>query len=247
MNFRILILIFIFSISCDSPKSNYTPKSSGNINTLTVVMENSIWESSVGDVVRESFASEFLGLPQQEPIFSLKQMPFEAFSGFTRESRNILLIKKTNKVNFALEKAKQKGVIIHLPQDVICSKEFSDDGDKKIASINNIPANWQGLDAGPKSREAFAKVVNRAKTILWNGPIGVFELKSFSSGTIELGESIIESTKNGAFSLVGGGDSVSAVKKFNFQDGVSYVSTGGGAMLESLEGKKLPGIAALSN
>ena len=155
-----------------------------------------------------------------------------------------------DKLNLALsilEKAKQKGVIIHLPQDVICSKEFSDDGDKKTASINNIPANWQGLDAGPKSREAFAKVVNRAKTILWNGPIGVFELKSFSSGTIELGESIIESTKNGAFSLVGGGDSVSAVKKFNFQDGVSYVSTGGGAMLESLEGKELPGIAALSN
>ena len=155
-----------------------------------------------------------------------------------------------DKLNLALsilEKAKQKGVIIHLPQDVICSKEFSDDGDKKAASINNIPANWQGLDAGPKSREVFAKVVNRAKTILWNGPIGVFELKSFSSGTIELGESIIESTKNGAFSLVGGGDSVSAVKKFNFQDGVSYVSTGGGAMLESLEGKELPGIAALSN
>jgi phosphoglycerate kinase len=155
-----------------------------------------------------------------------------------------------DKLNLALsilEKAKQKGVIIHLPQDVICSKEFSDDGDKKTASINNIPANWQGLDAGPKSREAFAKVVNRAKTILWNGPIGVFELKSFSSGTIELGESIIESTKNGAFSLVGGGDSVSAVKNFNFQDGVSYVSTGGGAMLESLEGKELPGIAALSN
>ena len=155
-----------------------------------------------------------------------------------------------DKLNLALsilEKAKQKGVIIHLPLDVSCSKEFSDDGDKKPASINNIPANWQGLDAGPKSREAFAKVVNRAKTILWNGPIGVFELKSFSSGTIELGESIIESTKNGAFSLVGGGDSVSAVKKFNFQDGVSYVSTGGGAMLESLEGKELPGIAALSN
>ena len=155
-----------------------------------------------------------------------------------------------DKLNLALsilEKAKQKGVIIHLPQDVICSKEFSDDGDKKTANINNIPSNWQGLDAGPKSREAFAKVVNRAKTILWNGPIGVFELKSFSSGTIELGESIIESTKNGAFSLVGGGDSVSAVKKFNFQDGVSYVSTGGGAMLESLEGKELPGIAALSN
>ena len=146
-----------------------------------------------------------------------------------------------------LEKAKQKGITVHLPVDVVCSKEFSDKGDKKVHNINSIPSNWQGLDAGPQSRENFAVVVKRANTILWNGPVGVFELNSFSNGTISLGESIIESTKKGAFSLVGGGDSVSAVKKFNFQDKVSYVSTGGGAMLESLEGKELPGIVALSN
>ena len=146
-----------------------------------------------------------------------------------------------------LEKAKQKGIAVHLPVDVVCSKEFSDKGDKKVYNINSIPNNWQGLDAGPQSRENFAVVVKRANTILWNGPVGVFELNSFSKGTISLGKSIIESTKKGAFSLVGGGDSVSAVKKFNFQDKVSYVSTGGGAMLESLEGKELPGIVALSN
>jgi len=146
-----------------------------------------------------------------------------------------------------LEKAKQKGITVHLPVDVVCSKEFSDKGDKKVHNINSIPSDWQGLDAGPQSRENFSVVVKRASTILWNGPIGVFELSSFANGTISLGESIIESTKKGAFSLVGGGDSVSAVKKFNFQDKVSYVSTGGGAMLESLEGKELPGIVALSN
>jgi|TARA_B110000444_G_scaffold29340_1_gene24436 phosphoglycerate kinase len=146
-----------------------------------------------------------------------------------------------------LKKAKLADVKIHLPVDVICSKEFSDTGIKTTEEIYNIPENWQGLDAGPKSRAIFDKVVKRSKTILWNGPIGVFELESFSEGTISLGKSIIESTKKGAFSLVGGGDSVAAVKKFNFQSKVSYVSTGGGAMLESLEGKVLPGIIALSN
>ena len=146
-----------------------------------------------------------------------------------------------------LKKAKLADVKIHLPVDVICSKEFSDTGTKTTEEIYNIPENWQGLDAGPKSRAIFDKVVKRSKTILWNGPIGVFELESFSEGTISLGKSIIESTKKGAFSLVGGGDSVAAVKKFNFQSKVSYVSTGGGAMLESLEGKELPGIIALSN
>jgi len=155
-----------------------------------------------------------------------------------------------DKVDLALsilEKAKTKGVNVHLPVDVICSKKFSNEGIKKTEDINNIPNDWQGLDAGPKSIKAFDKVVKRAKTILWNGPIGVFELESFSKGTIALGESIAESTTKGAFSLVGGGDSVAAVKKFKFQDKVSYVSTGGGAMLESLEGKALPGIVALSN
>lgn len=146
-----------------------------------------------------------------------------------------------------LKKAKLADVKIHLPVDVICSKEFSDTGTKTTEEIYSIPENWQGLDAGPKSRAIFDKVVKKSKTILWNGPIGVFELESFSEGTISLGKSIIESTKKGAFSLVGGGDSVAAVKKFNFQSKVSYVSTGGGAMLESLEGKELPGIIALSN
>ena len=146
-----------------------------------------------------------------------------------------------------LAKAKAKGVGIHLPVDVVCSKEFSNDGIKKIHEIRSIPNDWQGLDAGPKSITDFSKVIKRAKTILWNGPIGVFELESFSKGTIAIGQSIVESTKNGAFSLVGGGDSVAAVKKFHFQNKVSYVSTGGGAMLESLEGKDLPGVTALSN
>ena len=146
-----------------------------------------------------------------------------------------------------LAKAKARGVRIHLPVDVVCSKEFSNDGIKKIHKIRSIPNDWQGLDAGPKSIKDFSKVIKRAKTILWNGPIGVFELESFSKGTIAIGQSIVESTKNGAFSLVGGGDSVAAVKKFHFQNKVSYVSTGGGAMLESLEGKDLPGVTALSN
>ena len=146
-----------------------------------------------------------------------------------------------------LAKAKAKGLEIHLPVDVVCSKEFSNDGTKKIQDIRSIPNDWQGLDAGPKSITEFSKVIKRAKTILWNGPVGVFELESFSKGTIAIGQSIVESTKKGAFSLVGGGDSVAAVKKFGFQDKVSYVSTGGGAMLESLEGKDLPGIKALFN
>ena len=146
-----------------------------------------------------------------------------------------------------LEKAKEKGVKIYLPIDVVCAQEFSEKGMTKIEEIKNISKGWQGLDAGPKTIKEFQKVVEMAKTILWNGPIGVFELERFSKGTIQLGESIANSTSNGAFSLVGGGDSVAAVKKFNFQDKVSYVSTGGGAMLESLEGKMLPGIIALSN
>ena len=157
---------------------------------------------------------------------------------------------ENNKLGLALsilEKAKEKGVKIYLPIDVVCAKEFSEKGMTKIEEIKNISKGWQGLDAGPRTIKEFQKVVEMAKTILWNGPIGVFELERFSKGTIQLGESIANSTSNGAFSLVGGGDSVAAVKKFNFQDKVSYVSTGGGAMLESLEGKMLPGIIALSN
>jgi len=153
-----------------------------------------------------------------------------------------------DKMELALEimkQAKAKNVQIHLPVDVLAADSFSNDAQTQIVDVNHIPDGWQGLDCGPKSKANFDKVVNQCKTILWNGPLGVFELESFASGTIALGDSIAEATKNGAFSLVGGGDSVAAVKQFGFQDKVSYVSTGGGAMLESLEGKTLPGIAAI--
>jgi phosphoglycerate kinase len=146
-----------------------------------------------------------------------------------------------------LARAKEKNVKIHLPSDVVCAKEFKNDAETKNFNIYNIPHDYEGMDAGKNSIEAFRKVVLDSKTILWNGPVGVFEFSNFSKGTKELGNLVVESTANGAFSLVGGGDSVAAVKKFGLQDKVSYVSTGGGAMLESLEGKILPGISALSN
>ena len=155
-----------------------------------------------------------------------------------------------DKLNLALsimEKAKKKRVKIYLPVDSLCSDQFSNTGKKKLFETNKIPKKWQGLDSGPKSIEIFNKAIMSAKTILWNGPVGVFELESFSKGTIAIGNSVAKSTTRGAFSLVGGGDSAAAVRKFNLQNKMSYVSTGGGAMLESLEGKILPGIEALSN
>ncbi|SFZ90151.1 phosphoglycerate kinase [Flaviramulus basaltis] len=144
-----------------------------------------------------------------------------------------------------LKQAKEKNVQVHIPVDTIAADAFSNDANTQTVDINEIPDGWEGVDAGPKSRKQFHDVVMQCKTILWNGPLGVFEMESFAGGTIELGNSIAEATKNGAFSLVGGGDSVAAVKQFGFEDKVSYVSTGGGAMLESLEGKTLPGIAAI--
>jgi len=153
-----------------------------------------------------------------------------------------------DKMDLALEilkKAKAKHVEIHLPVDVVAADDFSNDAHTQIVDVDKIPMGWQGLDAGPKTKQLFHDVVLKCKTILWNGPLGVFEMENFAKGTIALGESIAEATNNGAFSLVGGGDSVSAVKQFGFEDKVSYVSTGGGAMLESLEGKTLPGIAAI--
>ena len=144
-----------------------------------------------------------------------------------------------------LKQAKEKGVEVHIPVDVIAADDFSNDANTQILDITAIPDGWQGLDAGPKSRENFDVVVNKCKTILWNGPLGVFEMESFAGGTIALGNSIDKATKNGAFALVGGGDSVGAVKQFGFAEKVSYVSTGGGAMLEMLEGKTLPGINAI--
>ncbi|WP_452227230.1 phosphoglycerate kinase [Lacinutrix cladophorae] len=144
-----------------------------------------------------------------------------------------------------LKQAKEKGVQVHIPVDVLAANAFSNDADTQVCDITDIPEGWQGLDCGPKSKQIFNDVVLQCKTILWNGPLGVFEMENFATGTIALGDSIAKATKNGAFSLVGGGDSVAAVKQFGFENKVSYVSTGGGAMLESLEGKTLPGIAAI--
>ena len=151
----------------------------------------------------------------------------------------------TEKALSILELAEQKNTKIHLPIDVVCAKEFKEGAESKIFAIDSISDEYEGLDSGPKSLEKFKKIIMSSKTILWNGPVGVFELESFSKGTQEIGTAIAESTKSGAFSLVGGGDSVAAVKKFKLENEVSYVSTGGGAMLESLEGKILPGIGAL--
>ena len=145
-----------------------------------------------------------------------------------------------------LEKAKQHNVEVYLPTDVVIADDFNNEANRKECSIMEIPEDWQGLDAGPRSREIFNDVLMNSKTILWNGPIGVFEMSNFAAGTIALGDSIAEATKLGAFSLVGGGDSVAFVKQFGYSDKVSYVSTGGGAMLESLEGLELPGVAAIN-
>ena len=131
--------------------------------------------------------------------------------------------------------------------DVVAANAFSNDAETQVVNVNEIPDGWQGLDAGPKSLEQFKKVILESKTILWNGPLGVFEMENFAKGTIALGEFIAEATEKGAFSLVGGGDSVAAVKQFGFEPKMSYVSTGGGAMLEMLEGRTLPGIAAILN
>ena len=144
-----------------------------------------------------------------------------------------------------LEQAKEKGVKVHIPVDVVAASEFSNDAQTQVVDVDKIPNGWQGLDAGARTLEIFKDVILKSKTILWNGPVGVFEMEKFAKGTISVGNYIDEATQKGAFSLVGGGDSVAAVKQFGFQDKVSYVSTGGGAMLESLEGKTLPGIAAI--
>lgn len=154
-----------------------------------------------------------------------------------------------DKMQFALdilENAKSHNVKVYLPVDTIISQEFKNEAEQKEVNIYEIPEAWMGLDAGNKTRLLFNDVIINSKTILWNGPIGVFEIENFSKGTVALGESISEATKMGAFSLVGGGDSVAFVKQFGFEDEVSYVSTGGGAMLESLEGLELPGVAAIT-
>ena len=154
-----------------------------------------------------------------------------------------------DKLDLALDilaKAKAKGVEVHLPIDVVAADAFDNNAKTQVVPVNAIPDSWEGLDAGPKTLENIKSVLLKSKTILWNGPIGVFEMPNFAKGTIAVGDYVAEATKKGAFSLVGGGDSVAAVKQFGFEHKVSYVSTGGGAMLESLEGLVLPGIAAIN-
>lgn len=144
-----------------------------------------------------------------------------------------------------IDKAKAKGVNLVLAEDCVCADSFSNDANTQVCSAKEIPAGWEGLDIGPKSRDKFADAIKNAKTILWNGPAGVFEFDNFAVGSKAIADAIVEATKNGAFSLVGGGDSVACVNKFGYADQVSYVSTGGGALLEAIEGKVLPGVAAI--
>lgn len=155
-----------------------------------------------------------------------------------------------DKLELALEILKacdENDVNVYLPEDNVAADNFSNDANKKVVNVYEIPDGWMGMDCGPETNKLFADVIKQSKTILWNGPLGVFEMENFAKGTIALGDAIAEATKNGAFSLVGGGDSVAFVKQYGYDEKVSYVSTGGGAMLESLEGKELPGVAAVMN
>ena len=157
-------------------------------------------------------------------------------------------IVELDKLDVALgveELAKKNGVELVLAPDAICADSFSNDANQKVFPSNAIPEGWEGLDAGPKAQENFRNAIKGAKTILWNGPAGVFEFDNFCDGSRAIGEAIAEATANGAFSLIGGGDSVACVNKFGLADKVSYISTGGGALLEAIEGKVLPGVAAI--
>lgn len=155
---------------------------------------------------------------------------------------------ENDKLDLALDiikKAKEKGVNLVLGTDCVAADKFSNDANTQVCPSNDIPEGWEGMDAGPETREIFANAIKDAKTILWNGPAGVFEFDNFTAGSRAIADAIVEATEKGAFSLVGGGDSVACVNKFGLADKVSYVSTGGGALLEAIEGKVLPGIAAI--
>jgi phosphoglycerate kinase len=145
-----------------------------------------------------------------------------------------------------LQKAEEMGVKIYLPQDSVAADDFNKDANTRIVSSNNIPNNWMGLDIGPDTRKVFEEVLKKSKTILWNGPMGVFEMKKFAEGTNAVAKAVADATEKGAFSLIGGGDSAAAVNNLGYGDRVSYVSTGGGALLEYMEGKELPGVKALN-
>ncbi|MCD4695438.1 MAG: phosphoglycerate kinase [Bacteroidales bacterium] len=144
-----------------------------------------------------------------------------------------------------IEGAKEQNVNFYLPTDTVIADKFDNDADRDLARVNNIPEEWMGLDIGPESIEKFIEVIENSKTILWNGPMGVFEMENFAEGTKAIAEAVARATEKGAFSLIGGGDSVAAINKYGLKDKVSYVSTGGGAMLEYIEGKELPGVKAI--
>ncbi len=155
---------------------------------------------------------------------------------------------ENDKLDLALnimKMAKEKGVNLVIGTDCVAGDAFSNDANTQICSTNDIPEGWEGMDAGPKTRELFTETIIPSKTILWNGPAGVFEFDNFTAGSRAIADAIVVATKNGAFSLVGGGDSVACINKFGLADEVSYVSTGGGALLEAIEGKVLPGVAAI--
>ncbi len=144
-----------------------------------------------------------------------------------------------------VKKAKEMGVALYIPTDTVIADDFNNDANRKESPVNSIPDGWMGLDIGPKTVKKFSEVIEKSKTILWNGPMGVFEMDNFAAGTKAVAEAVAKATANGAFSLIGGGDSVAAINKYNLKDKVSYVSTGGGAMLEYIEGKELPGVKAI--
>jgi phosphoglycerate kinase len=175
-------------------------------------------------------------------------MAFTFFKARGGEVGNSLV--ETDRLDTAkdlISKAEAKGVKIHLPKDSIIADKFDANANTKTADTTSIPAGWMGLDIGPEATKEFTQVILQSKTLLWNGPMGVFEMEKFQAGTTAIASAIAEATQKGAFSLVGGGDSVSAINQFGYHDKVSYVSTGGGAMLEFFEGKELPGIAAIKN
>ena len=184
-----------------------------------------------------------------ENILNNIKRPFTAIMGGSKVSTKIgNSICEDDKLDLALDiiaQAKAKGVNLVLGTDSVCGDKFANDANQLVCPSNAIPEGWEGLDAGPESRKAFAEAIKGAKTILWNGPAGVFEFDNFTGGSKAVAEAVAKATDNGAYSLIGGGDSVACVNKFGMADRVSYISTGGGALLEAIEGKVLPGVAAI--
>nr|WKN36850.1 phosphoglycerate kinase [Tunicatimonas sp. TK19036] len=168
---------------------------------------------------------------------------FKAMGG--KIGKSLVEEDKLDLANELIKKAKEKNVHLHLPIDSVVADEFDNDANTKISNNHAIEDGYMGLDIGPEARQVFADVITRSKTILWNGPMGVFEMPNFAEGTKRVAEAVVEATRNGAFSLIGGGDSAAAVNNLGYGDDVSYVSTGGGALLEYMEGKELPGVKAL--